>query len=108
MLRKKDGMTMVEVIVAFTVLMLCVAMVTTCVSLAGNVQHHAAEQRQNMVNLEEKLYGNDTSGVTVTAEPEEIWEFSSETRSDLTFRVKVTRQSAQAEGYTIDTYHAAG
>lgn len=45
MLKKKDGVTMVEVLVAFTVLMLCMAMVSGAIHLSSQMQMRTKDYR---------------------------------------------------------------
>lgn len=65
-LKKKDGMTMVEVLVAFTVLMICMAMVAGAIHLSSQIQMGVKDYRNKTQEIEQNVMDDkgDTRSVS--------------------------------------------
>lgn len=103
-MRNKKGMTMVEIIVAFAVLLLGLAMLTTSLSLAAKIQVRAGAVRETISDAEQRLYADEA--VTTDAQTAALT-FQPESGNPLPgFTISAVVSEEQAGGYAFPKIEA--
>lgn len=103
-IKDEHGMTIVEVLVAFALVLMCIAMLTASTQMASRIQAHSQEYKKQTTLLAEAAYVkfqpvyDSTNQVWVYAKPSGV--------SNVSVKQTLTFTSADGKSFGIDVHTA--